>query len=654
MTSSDGLGRLTISPSTGKVGTWGTWTASLSVGPAGISAGGVLRVALPVRWHQWHRNSSRRVQTIDPTEAFYVSARCSRPDVTLRCEMEDRDDAEFGKSHRMNLGGTKPASRYGWTVRVTVGGGGLVEGDTVDVRFGDTSAGGRGFTPPIAAGSPEPVHAAVDPTGDGDFTILPEEDLPLLSHTPADAEELLLVLPSISQAGDAIELRMVALDRFFNPVPLPDTAVNLVVVEGDAHIDDTAPKLGGPRSWGHSSVSVTPTRPGVLRIRGTSDDGILYTTSNPSRVAVDTPDEGIYWGDLHSHTHYSHDGTGTGDDHFRYARDVAMLDLYAASDHNDVKSMSPDQYRDNIEFTEAWNEPRRFATIFGFEASYKKPYGHHNVYYPSAEGRYYNLEEITLEGIWAEGTPGEMITVPHHTGGFGRPGGGVTHDWSIDDPRFRTTSEIYSSHGHSEEYAPNHPLSMDVTDFTFQGPGDPGNYIQDAWLAGLKMGVIASSDNHNSQPGVEGFGVVAVKAAKLSRRAIFEAIRDRRTYGATGSRIILDFSINGHDMGSDFTVPAGTPADVHVEVIGTGPLRWIELLRADLDRPDDGFSVVHREWFPGFDNSSGRSAPSQFAFDWTDGSPPSRGIYYVRTRQRDFVHGRVAEAWSSPIWTNVS
>ncbi len=654
MTANNGLGRLTISPDTGKVGTWGTWTATLTVGAAGISAKGGLRVALPVRWHQWYRNSSRRVQTVDSTEAFYVSTRCSSPAVALQCEMEDRDDAEFGKSHRMNLGGTKPASRYGWTVRVTVESGVLVQGDTVDVLFGDMSGGGRGFTPPIAAGSPELVHAAVDTTGDGDFAMLPEGDLPLLSHTPAEAEELLLVLPSVSYVGQEIELRMVALDRFFNAVPLPVTAVNLVVVEGDARIDEPAPELGGHTSLGYRAVAVTPTEPGVLRVRGTSDDGVLYATSYPSRVSADRPDEGIYWGDLHSHTHYSHDGTGTGDDHFRYAKYVAMLDLYAASDHNDVKSMSKDQYRDNIEFTEAWNEPGRFATIFGFEASYKKPYGHHNVYYPSAESRYYTLEEVTLEDIWTDGTPGEMITVPHHTGGFGQPGGGVTHDWTIDDPRFRTTSEIYSSHGHSEEYAPNHPLSMDVTDFTFQGPGDPGNYIQDAWLAGLKLGVIASSDNHNSQPGVEGFGVVAVKASELSRQAIFEAIRDRRTYGATGSRIILDFSINGHDMGSDFEVPDGTPAEVHVEVIGTGPLRWIELLRADLDQPDDGFSVVHREWFPGFDRPTGLSAPSRFAFEWTDGSPPGSGIYYVRTRQRDLVHGRVAEAWSSPIWISAA
>ena len=35
---------------------------------------------------------------------------------------------------------------------------------------------------------------------------------------------------------------------------------------------------------------------------------------------------------------------------------------------------------------------------------------------------------------------------------------------------------------------------------------------------------------------------------------------------------------------------------------------------------------------------------------WWRFAPPARGLYYVRVRQRDLVHGRVAMAWSSPVW----
>ena len=107
-------------------------------------------------------------------------------------------------------------------------------------------------------------------------------------------------------------------------------------------------------------------------------------------------------------------------------------------------------------------------------------------------------------------------------------------------------------------------------------------------------------------------------------------------------------------MGSEIDLRPGQPAQTHMEVLGTGPLRWIEVLRADLDRPNDGFSIVQKEWFAGFDRPSGKSAPSSFTLDWSDATPPANGVYYVRVRQRDLVHGRVAEAWSSPVWVQHS
>ena len=66
--------RLTIDPDTGRVGTWGTWVATFAVGKSGIAAGGGIRVALPNRWHQWFRNSARRLQTVDPGPPAPMSA----------------------------------------------------------------------------------------------------------------------------------------------------------------------------------------------------------------------------------------------------------------------------------------------------------------------------------------------------------------------------------------------------------------------------------------------------------------------------------------------------------------------------------------------------------------------------------------------------
>ena len=647
-------GFLTVSPNSGQAGTWGTWVVTYTVGAAGMTSGGGIQVALPERWHQWWRNSGRRLQSVDPTAPFYVTAHTDRPGVRLRYEVLDSSEGEYAKAYRRNVG-YPPGSRYSWTVQVTVSEGALRAGDTINVVYGDMNQGGRGFTPPLWTGSPERVRAAVDTAGDGEFALLPDGALPLLSNEPGPPVELFIVLESRTVVGTPARVRMVALDEFHNPVPALETAVYLVVESGAATLPPNPIKLGDNVTWGCREFEITPTEEGVLRLRGTSNDGRLYGLSNPSKVvaaADGTPVGGLYWGDIHSHSQYSWDGTGTRDDHFRYARYASLLDIYSATDHNDRRSMSQDDWRMNVAYTEKWNEPGAFATILGYEASFGAPWGHHNVYYRSGEGPLHYQDEENPEEIWQRGEQdnlaGKMFTIPHHTGGFARPGSGVKHDWNIHDPRFRPSIEIYSSHGLSEEYAPDHPISMDVSDFTFNGPGDPGNYTVDAWLAGLKLGVIGSSDNHGAQPGKEGYGTMAVWAPALTREAAFDAIRNRRTYGSTGSRIYLEFAVNGEDMGGETTVTAGQPVRVRVEALGTGPLRWIHLLRADLDRPEAGFSVVHQEWFPG------NGAPLDFRLDWTDDAPPARAIYYVRVRQRDLVHGRVAQAWSSPVWVTTA
>jgi hypothetical protein len=163
-------------------------------------------------------------------------------------------------------------------------------------------------------------------------------------------------------------------------------------------------------------------------------------------------------------------------------------------------------------------------------------------------------------------------------------------------------------------------------------------------MTGQRMGTIASSDNHWSQPGKEGFGVMAVYAPALTREVVFDAIAARRTYGTTGSRILLDFVVAGSPMGGEVRLPAEAPIRVAASVVGTGPLRLVEVLRGDLETQQ--WQVVHRRWF------GGASAPLEAQVDFVDEAPVAHALYYLRVRQRDLVHGRVAMAWSSPVWVD--
>ena len=103
-------------------------------------------------------------------------------------------------------------------------------------------------------------------------------------------------------------------------------------------------------------------------------------------------------------------------------------------------------------------------------------------------------------------------------------------------------------------------------------------------------------------------------------------------------RILLDFKVNGGDMGQSVKV-SGNP-QIEVKAVGTDVIDSVEVLRHTGGTP--GFQVI-RHNSPGDDMVRMR---------FEDDLPKGKAIYYVRVRQRRLVRERVAMAWSSPIWVS--
>ena len=144
---------------------------------------------------------------------------------------------------------------------------------------------------------------------------------------------------------------------------------------------------------------------------------------------------------------------------------------------------------------------------------------------------------------------------------------------------------------------------------------------------GGRTGFVAGSDTHEGKPAAR----TAVLATALTRDAVFEALRHRRTYAVSHARIGLDFKINGHWMGEEVTVD-GMPR-LTVAVHGTAKLAEVAVIR-------DG--VVCHQVLP-----EGKEAQ----FNWQDDTFSGSGYYYVRVTQADAdEHGNPSYAWSSPIW----
>jgi hypothetical protein len=133
--------------------------------------------------------------------------------------------------------------------------------------------------------------------------------------------------------------------------------------------------------------------------------------------------------------------------------------------------------------------------------------------------------------------------------------------------------------------------------------------LHDAFAQGYRVGVVCHSDDHKgrpgaTRPGASSFGAIGGLTCyfmpELTRDAVFEALRRRRHYGTTGTRLFLDlrgsferpvtgfsddpqlaraeeFSVREALMG-DIVRPNGVPMRLIAHAIGTAPIERIDVL----------------------------------------------------------------------------
>ena len=268
----------------------------------------------------------------------------------------------------------------------------------------------------------------------------------------------------------------------------------------------------------------------------------------------------LYWGEIHSHTRFGHveisdPEVGSPEYMCQWAKN--HLNFFAMTEHNDWLANDPgEKKRDKIEVkTEKWeriqkavavnNQPGIFVTFLGFEWS-STPYGDHNVYYLEDYQPLYLPNNI--DQLYEIMETHKAIVIPHHTG---YKVGDRGKDWQYHKAELSPFVEIYSCHGSSECVDGPFPLNT----VPALAPRCMGGTVQEALNQGYKLGIMASSDGHNGLPGPYGYGYIAVYADKLTRESLWDAFLKRRIYGVTGDRIKLDFQINGHFMGEEFSEP---------------------------------------------------------------------------------------------------
>ncbi len=299
------------------------------------------------------------------------------------------------------------------------------------------------------------------------------------------------------------------------------------------------------------------------------------------------------WADLHNHNEIGY-GVGSLERALEIARQ--RLDVWAFTAHaywhdipDDPDSPEVQQHQRGFRrVREAWTDVLQrlrhatgpaFLALPAFE------------WHSSAWGDRHVLSKEPPAALTGSMTPEELrafavergaLLVPHH---LAYPPGARGVNWSSVDDTLSPVAELFSEHGSSESDDGAWPM-----DGHSMSPRSTANTWIKGLERGLRLGAIASTDNHHGCPGAYNEGLAALWTESPTLDGVFTALNERRCYGVSGDRIALDWSLDGAPMGAEVDAPFGQRRTFRCRVRGWDAIDSIDLVRQ---------GRVWRRWTPG-------------------------------------------------------
>jgi hypothetical protein len=381
---------------------------------------------------------------------------------------------------------------------------------------------------------------------------------------------LVLNVSSTARPGDRVRLTAAVLDARGNSGVEVDGELTLQASE--AGLDLPASLVFQESDRGTKSLDVQVQEEGVFWIRAVGPQA-LTAESNP--LVVEKAGGRVLWGDLHGHSGLS-DGTGTPNDYFYYARDVAALDVVALTDHDhwgmEPLALHPELWQEIRRETQLFHRPGSFVTLLGYEWT-SWVHGHRHVLYFSEQGEVLSSLDEAYETpplLWQALRGQQVLTFAHHSAG-----GPIATNWQYPpDPELEPVTEIVSVHGSSEAADSPGRIYSPVA----------GNFVRDVLDGGFRLGFVGSGDGHDGHPGLAHLngvtgGLAAILSEELTREGVLEALRARRVYATSGPRIVLRVELAGRRMGSNVPPSAAGRGELRVSIAAPGPLDRVEIVR---------------------------------------------------------------------------
>jgi len=408
--------------------------------------------------------------------------------------------------------------------------------DTDTITFIATSLGVQSFIEERC-----PLSIRIDATGSGDWVEIARHHMRITGGAP---HRLVVTAPSDAALGETVMLHLRVEDVWGNPASFAPMPVEVAGRQGVLRAEDGAALR----------VAVQLEAPGLHRLVARSATGLL-AISNPLRLHARPPTTRRHWGDIHAQSSIGC-GARSIADYFRHARDFAATDF--GGHQANCFMVTRDEWAETGAVTQALQQDGRFVTLLGVEWSGAPEVGgDHNVYFPGDAATLRRCSHMLVADTSDIDTDLPHVTDLHahyrdqdvllavHVGGR-------TSNLAWHEPRNERLVEVHSTHATSDWI------------------------LLEALARGWRFGVTGGSDGVDgrlgaSHPGRQAVrnlrgGLTAVDLPELSRAALWQALREGRTYATNGPRILLDVS---REAAGRF----------NVVVEGTAPLAAITLFR---------------------------------------------------------------------------
>jgi hypothetical protein len=555
------MGSITLTPSGPFVaGSHAELTLTYTAGKFGIDDTGMLKIS-------WRTTSDMSKPQFDKPAAANFT--------TVEASNGARLEVWFD---RLNI---RP---YANTLLIRIGRGYLRAGDTLTIRLGDRRQGSPGFRLQTNCEERVELRTSVDAFATYEFTELPGQ--PGFALVPGPAARWKAIWPSLALAGEPFRLAIVAEDMWGNPTTQAEGKLTLVPSGAVAGLPESIAMRPGDGPCVLDNLAVDAAGDLDLRVIANGEE---VARANPLRAVGSAPLR-RYWGDLHGQSGETI-GMGSAESYFRYARDMAFIDIVG---HQGNDFQITDAFWQKLNrLTAEFDVPGRFICLPGYEWSGNTGMGGDRNIFFRREGRpIRRSSHILVEGATSTAsiyTADELFRALAHEDAvvIAHVGGRYADIKFAHDGRLERAVEVHSTWG------------------TFEW------LLHDAFAQGYRVGVVCHSDDHKgrpgaTRPGASTFGAIGGLTCylmpELTRDALFEALRRRRHYGTTGTRLYLDLhgsfaepvialaedpqlvrdqetqesKVREAGMG-DIIRPGSVPMQLAAEIIGTAPIERVDI-----------------------------------------------------------------------------